>query len=131
MTPFEFQSTFPRGERRLTVQKLGQNKNFNPRSRVGNDSQGVTCIAPWEDFNPRSRVGNDGRSSWYTYRGKEFQSTFPRGERLLECLIKADSLLFQSTFPRGERPEFYFVCFAIRYFNPRSRVGNDSFRVYP
>ena len=109
MTPFEFQSTFPRGERRLTVQKLGQNKNFNPRSRVG----------------------NDGRSSWYTYRGKEFQSTFPRGERLLECLIKADSLLFQSTFPRGERPEFYFVCFAIRYFNPRSRVGNDSFRVYP
>ena len=34
-------------------------KNFNPRSRVGNDEQFTLKDIPALDFNPRSRVGND------------------------------------------------------------------------
>ena len=33
---------------------------------------------------------------------------------------------FQSTFPRGERPERRHTSTGHRYFNPRSRVGNDG-----
>ena len=32
---------------------------------------------------------------------------------------------FQSTFPRGERRCYYFSADDTKYFNPRSRVGND------
>ncbi len=54
-------------------------------------------------FNPRSHEGNDKQSndiySWY----KQFQSTFPRGERHCILRICHTVLKFQSTFPRGER----------------------------
>ena len=36
-----------------------------------------------------------------------FQSTFPRGERLVICDCYEVLILFQSTFPRGERQELY------------------------
>ena len=56
----EFQSTFPRGERRsLHFLLRTRTRDFNPRSRVGNDScdrEGYLWII---NFNPRSRVGND------------------------------------------------------------------------
>ena len=56
----EFQSTFPRGERRAIVPA-------NPRTaRIsihvpawGTTVKGSNCIQHREDFNPRSRVGND------------------------------------------------------------------------
>ena len=56
---FIFQSTFPRGERRYIKCKMGFFKNFNPRSRVGNDMNDYDMDMIRE----------------------EFQSTFPRGER--------------------------------------------------
>ena len=34
----------------------------------------------------------------------KFQSTFPRGERLLVQFYTIAKKVFQSTFPRGERP---------------------------
>ena len=78
----KFQSTFPRGERRITVRIRLRHPNFNPRSRVGNDrSDHVYGLRPYDisihvpawgtteavtvgygqnlNFNPRSRVGND------------------------------------------------------------------------
>ena len=55
----QFQSTFPRGERPMSQVDLRYSENFNPRSRVGNDSDGVTVTYPSGNFNPRSRVGND------------------------------------------------------------------------
>ena len=76
-------------------------------------------------FNPRSRVGNDSARRGYSQSCAEFQSTFPRGERLYEMIGKALArkisihvpawgttmipekcfwrMAFQSTFPRGER----------------------------
>ena len=57
---------------------------------------------------------------------REFQSTFPRGERRIQQAINADTVAFQSTFPRGERQQrfggYYYI---LGYFNPRSLVGND------
>ena len=61
---YQFQSTFPRGERRLSIAIFLHKKNFNPRSRVGNDKLFIPYPSP------------HGR----------FQSTFPRGERLSSCL---------------------------------------------
>ena len=55
------------------------------------------------DFNPRSRVGNDSDAFKQKLQDGKFQSTFPRGERLILRLL--------------------MIC--IKYFNPRSRVGND------
>ena len=55
-----FQSTFPRRERRFIATILPFFYNFNPRSRVGNDSDQVLLLIPKTYFNPRSRVGNDG-----------------------------------------------------------------------
>ena len=78
-----FQSTLPRGERRLGRQGQALSlDSFNPRSRAGSDSEIV--------------VG----SAVFTL----FQSTLPRGERLCRPkLLYKKVLLFQSTLPRGER----------------------------
>ena len=48
----------------------------------------------------------------------EFQSTFPRGERLGRKLQQIDCFAFQSTFPRGERRKFsqiFFVFLCNKY----------------
>ena len=124
------------------------------------------------DFNPRSRVGNDtpvmllyffpfisihvpawGTTIWceYLQGNQEFQSTFPRGERLREHIADAmkqisihvpawgttfrshllnTALTFQSTFPRGERRTLNLHMCSGQDFNPRSRVGNDNCYVF-
>ena len=101
-----------------------------------------------QDFNPRSHEGNDNSfivllSCFYI-----FQSTFPRGERLIQMSANLSSVVFQSTFPRGERQnslseykdkngfqstfprgERRVSIFTPRRrpnnFNPRSHEGND------
>ena len=55
----KFQSTFPRGERLADIAAATGNGNFNPRSRVGNDTTTITRTVKYDPF----------------------QSTFPRGER--------------------------------------------------
>ena len=40
--------------------------------------------------------------------------------------LQTDGQPFQSTFPRGERPAFFQSDRGSVYFNPRSRVGNDT-----
>ena len=106
----EFQSTFPRGERR-EKECILENLiiRFNPRSREGNDYTRIS------------------RTYCFYFR---FQSTFPRGERPKS---KSDSFFqqqFQSTFPRGERLRSYDVPGqGIVGFNPRSREGNDTIAV--
>ena len=54
-----FQSTFPRRERQLIAECHAVKINFNPRSRVGNDSGRKSLASVHGNFNPRSRVGND------------------------------------------------------------------------
>ena len=121
--------------------------NFNPRSREGSD---VFCCKPNNfniHFNPRSREGSDdvskliilsinisihaparGATESAFHQGdlkNLFQSTLPRGERLIELQLHqmhlfisihapargatkdaksaVDDFKFQSTLPRGER----------------------------
>ena len=79
----------------------------------------------YDYFNPRSRVGNDS-ASVFSSVFISFQSTFPRGERLYNRSHTNHLPLFQSTFPRGERQRLILIrSISTRYFNPRSRVGND------
>ena len=56
---------------------------------------------------------------------KPFQSTLPRGERLVAEVQELWEILFQSTLPRGERLDTAMKCSRLRSFNPRSRVGSD------
>ena len=100
-------------------------------------------------FNPRSRVGNDLSIPQVSIYNIQFQSTFPRGERRYFKIRELRKRQFQSTFPRGERlhsprKPCFFIRISIHvpawgttlsilqntsrtpYFNPRSRVGNDS-----
>ena len=101
------------------------NRNFNPRSRVGNDGLSEWRSTSPKNFNPRSRVGNDNCLCVLIHSPWKFQSTFPRGERLPFVPDPVVLRKFQSTFPRGERrvnlSDFHAFC----HFNPRSRVGND------
>ena len=120
-----FQSTFPRGERQqLTFQTDNVGSYFNPRSRVGNDSDcsctfHLRCISIHVPAWGTTKSGNPHKQrilisihvpAWGTtyeklgiIQSKLFQSTFPRGERLSDFEIRIPARKFQSTFPRGER----------------------------
>ena len=60
-------------------------------------------------FNPRARVGRDDTVRRETQRLSKFQSTRPRGARLVNALGMTDRGVFQSTRPRGARPNVYFI----------------------
>ncbi len=54
-----------------------------------------------------------------------FQSTLPRGERLLSAFSLVSRLLFQSTLPRGERRPNRRSLSGFCCFNPRSHGRSD------
>ena len=99
-----FQSTFPRGERRLFPRRCEVPTAFNPRSREGNDG----CI-------PKKELDAIILSIHVPARGTTSSCASPR----------IFTFSFQSTFPRGERPRFASVYCPSSSFNPRSREGND------
>ena len=76
-------------------------------------------------FNPRSHEGSDTSQS--SQKGGEniFQSTLPRGERLLVDVTCTKIQKFQSTLPRGERRNVYGITAESPNFNPRSHEGSD------
>ena len=99
--------------------------DFNPRSREGSDRVEKESRRRMCYFNPRSREGSDyvvrlwcheyaisihapargaTRQQLSPYPSAQFQSTLPRGERLVPCGIVIKGTRFQSTLPRGERP---------------------------
>ena len=102
LSPCRFQSTFPRGERHLCWLVAVKHIHFNPRSLVGNDyiPVGTYTIVEISIHVP------SWETTIFTRRQPPcilFQSTFPRGERLLSSDLLRSCFLFQSTFPRGER----------------------------
>ena len=54
-------------------------------------------------FNPRSREGSDKGTRCTTWTTEGFQSSLPRGERLLLREVVHTFHEFQSSLPRGER----------------------------
>gem|GEM_PF-92077 len=121
-----FQSTRPRGARRVPDWPYSCRRRFNPRARVGRDRRRPRARGRQPSFNPRARVGRDGAALWseggsfcFNPRARvgrdspwgrawiaslEFQSTRPRGARLWERDIYFSFRWFQSTRPRGARP---------------------------
>jgi len=141
-----FQSTPPRGGRRVGAGVGPQAGGFNPRPRVGGDrrpgiasrSLVVSIHAPaWgatprsqhpptrPSFNPRPRVGGD-----YPFTDPEDNEPVSIhapawGATSRACVIAwADS--FQSTPPRGGRLGARSGADPGASFNPRPRVGGDQ-----
>ena len=105
--------------------------NFNPRSRVGNDLSEIV-IRSYSGFISIHvpAWGTTVKRSLDEIIDTLFQSTFPRGERLIGADGTLEDRQFQSTFPRGERPTEYVGNYTLLLnFNPRSRVGNDKARL--
>jgi len=76
---------------------------FNPRARVGRDRPGGDRLCWATRFNPRARVGRDSASTHTSPPRTSFQSTRPRGARLI--------FFDRAGYTWG--------------FNPRARVGRD------
>ena len=148
-----FQSTLPRGERQYIrhTQTLHA-VNFNPRSRVGSDQQRKSRKRFPSYFNPRSRVGSDHRCKRRPPNRIHFNPRSRVGSDESSSSNSVDNFIsihapawgataegrtdhiateFQSTLPRGERQISVprMIC-RIRYFNPRSRVGSDVYKLH-
>ena len=129
-----FQSTLPRGERRIRQRTKHGRRRFNPRSRAGSDGGTAVQRRRGGGFNPRSRAGSDSGPQSVTTTGvcfnprsragsDLFTRSFARHDPRFNPRSRAGSdlpsggttgqvLAFQSTLPRGERP-------------PASRRGDD------
>ena len=147
--PCGFQSTHPRGVRPPELDagahvifvsihapawgattpaacRAAGSRSFNPRTRVGCDrGTGAFCtgVAVFQSTHPRGV-----RLLLPVEIGQDislFQSTHPRGVRLLAALDTQVGELFQSTHPRGVRRTVTDTPRLIKGFNPRTRVGCD------
>ena len=106
-----FQSTRPRGARRVTVCSLcGQDSGFNPRAREGRDKLHLQLGHFGYGFNPRAREGRDfierldGKNPVYV--------SIHAPARGATCFMTALLLWltwFQSTRPRGARRRWPMV----------------------
>ncbi len=99
-----FQSTLPRGERQvLPVPRPPVKIYFNPRSHEGSDKGEFNALmnAYISIHAPTRGATEDEQNEIVTLL---FQSTLPRGERLLHGRLWRQRIRFQSTLPRGERP---------------------------
>ena len=94
-------------------------KDFNPRSRVGNDGYICGNATFFQHFNPRSRVGNDITTGAILMPDVVFQSTFPRGERLqistifhlYICISSTNSHFSITSFCIFYLIHFFLICF--------------------
>ena len=122
-------------------------RDFNPHSCVGNDTKCEKKLRSYPDFNPRSLVGNDDSKhprhcffsisihvpSWGTTDIMDlctlsllFQSTFPRGERLIPLVTHVKSQVISIHVPSWGTTTFKCRLHIFNgNFNPRSLVGND------
>ena len=145
----EFQSTLPRGERRMAdISRKLESHHFNPRSREGSDKRSRTKNVKSTKFQSTLPRGERLYVLLGVYDDDLFQSTLPRGERRDSVKSKRANYgisihapargatagftvltdkkyLFQSTLPRGERPADPAGMYSHQYFNPRSREGSD------
>ena len=99
-----FQSTRPRGARRLPVVCVGSGGCFNPRAHAGRDNPGSMPAHPsswFQSTRPRGARRVPGHRAKALFG---FQSTRPRGARRgQESHLVPLGRLFQSTRPRGAR----------------------------
>ena len=119
-----FQSTRPRGTRRPSSRRGRRNTGFNPRVREGRDTcikrikgsisvsihasaRDATCDSTGSHIRQHVSIHASARdATWYPCKhglAYLFQSTRPRGTRLLSRIMVDSVFMFQSTRPRGTR----------------------------
>ena len=77
-----FQSTRPRGARRIVVRQQRTSwLRFNPRAHGGRDSVVLPPVLSVVSFNPRAHGGRDRVDNRRLHGAQLFQSTRPRGAR--------------------------------------------------
>ena len=121
----KFQSTFPRGERRLSYEATSRDMSISIHvPSWGTTGSGRIHCQAAGNFNPRSLVGNDYSfqllrvsllisihvPSWGTtlrliqaFQEKHISIHVPSWGTTLSHSASGAFILFQSTFPRGER----------------------------
>ena len=104
----KFQSTFPRGERRLAFRRGDGAWNFNPRSHEGNDPYAQDIVYDGDISIHVPTRGTTRKEKFVTYNPVISIHVPTRGTTDGASLKLADRT-FQSTFPRGER-RLGYVC---------------------
>ena len=148
--PLKFQSTRPRGARPAGQVELCAHpavsihapawgatcahsgdrvgcRRFNPRARVGRDIETTGKPGGQACFNPRARVGRDQHGGAKTRQSAKFQSTRPRGARLLvpRCRKRPRHVSIHAPAWGATWARQRTRCAWTR-FNPRARVGRDT-----
>ena len=77
--------------------------DFNPLHHEGGDAISISTFPCIPDFNPLHHEGGDTYHAIATHATNGFQSTPPRGWRLISSVYLSHFHLFQSTPPRGWR----------------------------
>ncbi len=128
LSVIQFQSTHPRGVRRNLCKTSWPNRSFNPRTRVGCDSENSGDVLAASCVSIHAPAwGATSRCAAWVLEIDEFQSTHPRGVRRLSSHSDfSASREFQSTHPRGVRPNTIYDNCIYCCFNPRTRVGCDA-----
>ena len=98
-----FQSTPPRGWRRISDCLWRELFYFNPLHREGGDYVVFPVSTRFYDFNPLHREGGDSKCDSCGCFLDPFQSTPPRGWRRSIPSASLNLRIFQSTPPRGWR----------------------------
>ena len=142
-----FQSTLPRGERQRISGDCLTPSYFNPRSREGSDqkevfgvhdnnisihapARGATryslTVLPVLPISIHAPARGATASLRFYLDIKKFQSTLPRGERLVwqQCLPCIHHISIHAPARGATVPDQVIVC-GPGYFNPRSREGSD------
>ena len=123
----EFQSTLPRGERRVFLCHVTDNRSIS----IHAPARGATkqAAAPFRNcsyFNPRSREWSDGRRVPGAVAGEYFNPRSREWSDEERSMLFAAGVRFQSTLPRVERPLYSRYRPAPSHFNPRSREWSDA-----
>ena len=124
----KFQSTLPRGERQEVHSLRCRQKHISIHAPArGATKWDRTYVPGYYDFNPRSREGSDDQTAFSSLIYTVISIHAPARGATIIMLSTVGSLKFQSTLPRGERLVFkVHLLFYIYHFNPRSREGSDK-----
>ena len=145
---WEFQSTRPRGARLGLVvlaqlvevvsihaptwgatqaaEAMRADVRFNPRAHVGRDIDQVALVDEYLVFQSTRPRGARLLTYFNVLRHSLFQSTRPRGARHIRQHVGVHADVFQSTRPRGARRCVTCARICRRCFNPRAHVGRDT-----
>ena len=98
-----FQSTLPRGERRLIYYYVCHTVPFQSTLPRGERPCCIFCSIHSISISIHAPARGATHKTQFGRLLRTFQSTLPRGERPNICSIMDQLLQFQSTLPRGER----------------------------